>query len=100
MIRHIVMWRLKDQAEGADRASNAKQVKALLESLRGRIPGMLHLEVGVDFSGTAQSADLVLVTDFESRAALDAYQHHPAHVAMKDFIGAVREVRMMVDYEV
>ncbi len=40
MLKHVVMWKLKDEAEGADRATNARRVKAALESLRGRIPGL------------------------------------------------------------
>ncbi len=99
MIRHIVMWKLKEHAEGADRATNARKVKALLESLNGKIPGMRHLEVGVDFSATTQSADIVLYSEFDSRAALDAYHDHPAHAAVKDFVGAVRSDRMLADYD-
>ncbi|WP_137935804.1 Dabb family protein [Chitinivorax sp. B] len=100
MVRHIVMWKLKDHAEGADRASNAQKIKDLLEGLRGQIPGLLHIEIGIDFSATHQSADVVLFSEFVSRAALDAYHQHPAHVATKDFIGAVRESRTVADYEV
>jgi hypothetical protein len=99
MIRHIVMWKLKPHAEGADRATNAVRMKELLESLRGRVPGLCSVEVGIDFSATPESADVVLVTEHDDRAALDAYQSHPEHVAMKAFIGAVREERRVVDYE-
>ncbi|HEY3596095.1 MAG TPA: Dabb family protein, partial [Paraburkholderia sp.] len=47
MIRHIVMWKLKDHAEGATRAQNALKLKAKLEACRAIVPGILHLEVGL-----------------------------------------------------
>jgi hypothetical protein len=100
MIRHVVMWTLKEQAEGADRATNGARVKERLESLRGRIPGMSRIEVGIDIGRTDASGDLVLVSDHDDRAALEAYQRHPDHVAMKAFIAAVTMQRRVVDYEV
>jgi hypothetical protein len=100
MIKHIVMWRLKEHAEGNDKAVNARLVKQKLEALRGRIPGMLKVEVGIDFSATDASADVVLYSEFESREALDGYQAHPEHEALKPFVSAVRVSRQLVDYEI
>lgn len=99
MIKHIVMWKLKDHAEGADKASNARKMKALLESCRGLVPGMGAFEVALATPGLEATYDVVLYSEFESAAALDAYQHHPSHVAMKPFIGAVRLERQCMDYE-
>lgn len=100
MIRHIVMWRLQEQAHGNDQATNARLIRDTLEALRGRIPGLLALEVGIDFSATEQSADLVLMTTHESRAALDAYQAHPEHQAVVPFIREACRERRAVDYEI
>ena len=47
MIRHIVMWTLKDEAEGADRRTNMRKVRQLLESCRDCVPGILEFEVGL-----------------------------------------------------
>lgn len=99
MVKHIVAWRLKDSALGHTKAENALQTKALLETLRGRIPGLLGLEVGLDFSATENSADVVLVTEFESRAALAAYQVHPEHKAVVAFVSQIVAERRLVDYE-
>ena len=99
MIKHIVMWKLKDYAHGNAKAANAKLIKDKLESLNGKIPGMVKLEVGIDFSGTAESSDLLLCSEFRSREALDAYQSHPDHKAIMPFIKEARSARMMVDYE-
>lgn len=99
MIRHIVAWRLKDSALGNGKAENARLMKEKLEALRGRIPGLLRLEVGRDFSATDNSADVVLVTDFDSREALAAYQGHPAHQAVVAFVSQIVAERRLIDYE-
>jgi hypothetical protein len=100
MVKHIVMLRLKDSAHGNDRATNARLIQQKIESLRGQIPGIVKLEVGLDWSATDQSADLVLYSEFESRQALDGYQAHPAHQAILPFIAEARSERRLVDYDV
>ena len=100
MIKHIVMWKLKEQAEGADRATNIVKMKALLDSCADVVPGILKFEAVVAQPGLEATYDVVLYSEFESRAALDAYQEHPDHVAIKPFIGAVREGRQCMDYEI
>jgi hypothetical protein len=80
MIRHIVAWRVRT-APSVE--ANAQRVRQLLEGMSGRIPGLLRLEVGINFLVDASASDVVLVTDFPDRAALDAYQSHPLHEAVK-----------------
>ena len=100
MIKHIVLWKLKEFAEGATKQQNTLKIKALLEEMRGKIPGMLTLEVGLNFEKSADAGDISLYTEFESREALDAYQIHPAHMPAKKFIPLVRLERRVADYEV
>jgi hypothetical protein len=101
MIRHIVMWKLKETAEGASRADNLAKLKGLLEGCRKLVPGTpLNLEVGLAQAGLYSTYDIALVADFADKAALDAYQDHPDHVVVKQFAGAVAEVRQCVDYVV
>ena len=99
MIKHIVLWRLKDFAGGATKQENALKVKAMLEEMQGKIPGMLKLEVGLDFERSESAADIALYTEFVSREALDAYQLHPLHAKVKDFLPLVRTERRVIDYE-
>ncbi len=99
MVKHIVMWKLKEQANGNTKAVNAKIIKEKLESLNGKIPGLVKLEVGIDFSGSRESWDIVLYSEFGSRDDLTGYQNHPEHKAVMPFIGEVREERRVVDYE-
>lgn len=100
MVKHIVMWRLKDTAHGNSKAANAHLIKEMLEKLSGRIPGMLKIEVGIDYAGAENSADVVLYSEFESREALERYQIHPEHKAVMPFIMDARSERRVADYEV
>jgi hypothetical protein len=94
------MWKLREAAEGATRAENARKLKERLEDCRDIVPGVLHLEVGIASPGLESTYDVVLVSDFTDKAALDAYQVHPKHEALKAFIGAIRESRECVDYQI
>lgn len=99
MVKHIVAWQLKETAHGNDKATNARLIREKLEALRGQIPGLLHIEVGFDFSATETSADIVLLSEFESRAALAAYYPHPAHQAISSFVREAVCERRLIDYE-
>lgn len=99
MIKHIVMWNLRgDTAEAKARAIEV--LKSSFESLRGRIPGLLHLEIGVDSSRIDYACDVVLYSEFESQAALDAYAVHPEHLRVKQELSDLRIARHQVDYRV
>ena len=98
MIRHIVLWRLKDEAQGRSREENAREIKKQLEALNGRVPGLIRIDVGLDESKTPDSADIALYSEFDTPAALAAYQVHPDHVAFKGFMQSVRLERVVVDY--
>lgn len=100
MIKHIVMWQLKAFAEGAAKAENLKKMQALLLQCADVVPGILRFEVATAQAGLECTYDIILYSEFVDVAALDAYQHHPQHVAIKPFIGAVRENRQCMDYEV
>ena len=100
MIKHIVFWRLKGREDAKSRDENARAIKDRIEGLRGKIPGMLHIEAGVDFNGSDSACDVVLYSEFESKAALDGYQDHPAHLEIAKFIADRRSERRTVDYEV
>lgn len=100
MVKHIVFWRLKETAGGRTAAENAALIKQRLEALRGQIPGLLHIEVGIDFSRTDASADLALYSELTDRAALAGYQEHPAHKAVLPLVAEARTDRWVADYEV
>jgi len=99
MLKHIVMWKLKEHAEGAGRAVNAVKLKALLDACDSLVPGMLKLEVAIAEPGLEATYDVVMYSEFTDKAALGAYQEHPRHVALKPFVIAVREARQCMDYQ-
>jgi hypothetical protein len=90
MIKHIVFWRLKEQAHGTDKATNALQIKQRLEALQGQIPGLLKIEVGFDFIHADTSSDVALYSEMTDRAALAAYQVHPLHQAVSTMRRRIR----------
>lgn len=100
MIKHIVMWKLRDFAEGADRAANAVRMKQLLDACATISPGTLAFEVVLPQNGLEATYDIILYAEFADRAALDGYLHHPTHEACKSFIGAIRSERQCMDYEI
>ncbi len=99
MIKHIVCFKLKDFAEGASKDENARRIKRDLEALPGKVPGVKRLEVGINIVADPMAYDIALYTEFASQEALDKYQSHPEHQKVAQFIGKVREQRVVVDYE-
>ncbi|MFD0668769.1 Dabb family protein [Ramlibacter sp. MAHUQ-53] len=96
-MRHIVMWNVRGETQ-AQKAAHLDRLRASFESLRGRVPGLLRLEVGVDTSRVDYACDVVLYTEFDSQASLDAYASHPEHLRVKQELGDMRIARHQVDY--
>ena len=98
MIRHIVMWNVRG-ATPDERDNAIRFLKSRFEGLRGRIPGLRRLEVGVDTSRVDYACDVVLYSEFESQQALAAYATHPEHLRVRDELEGLRVARHQVDYE-
>lgn len=100
MVKHVILWTLKEEYSAAEKQKIKEEIKAGLEGLKGQIPGLLEIQVNIE--GLASSnADLMLDSSFESEEALKGYAVHPAHVAVAD--GKVRPFtasRVCLDYEV
>jgi hypothetical protein len=102
VIKHIVMWKLKDPAaagEGATKTENAQKVKASFEGLNGRIKGMRVLEVGTKITNSPAAYDVALYSEFDTIEDLKNYQSHPAHSKAGEIVGKVAYDRRVVDYE-
>lgn len=97
MIKHIVMWDLKGGTSD-EKARGAQRVKHAFEGLVGKIPGLLHLEIGIDSSAVDYACDVVLYSEFDSQAALDGYAVHAEHLRVKAELGDLRIARHQVDY--
>lgn len=99
MVKHIVMWSLKDFAEGRSRSENLQEMKIRLLGLKSAIREIQSLEVGINFNESEDGYDIVLYSEFGNRKDLDAYQKHPEHVKARDFIRRVRLEKRVVDFE-
>ena len=95
MITHIVFFKLADPTR-----ENVEKTALLLRSMEGEIPLLRHLEAGVDVIRSARSYDVALVTKFDSREDLQAYQVHPYHAdTVVPHVRSVSESIVTVDYE-
>jgi len=93
------MWKLKEEAHGNDKATNAKMIKESLEALDGKIDGLMKIEVGIDYLGEG-NFDIVLYSELLKKDSLEVYQNHPLHQALLPFIREAVCDRKAVDYEV
>jgi hypothetical protein len=99
MIHHIVFWKMKADANGATAEANAKEMKRLLNALQPLIPQVRSLSVGLDLNRSEAAWDVALYTTFDSMAGLQAYQIHPEHKMVVEFVSGVVASRAVVDFE-
>ena len=95
MIRHIVVFKIKDEYK-----DEIPQLVKNFYGMKGKIEGMVSLEAGADFLHSERSYDVALITEFVSREALEAYQTHPVHLPVKKRMGEVRVSSVACDYEI
>ncbi len=99
MIRHVVMWRFAENAEGRTRRENMEYVRDRLLALKTVIPELKRMEVGFDVSHTDMSYDMMLLTEFDSLDALHTYKVHPEHVKVSQYVAKVKTARVVADVE-
>lgn len=102
MIKHIVMWTLKEEAEGRSKAENLLLMKAMLLELPEKVPGLVvELEAVTDeLFESVPATDIALYTSFRTKEDLKAYAVHPEHQKVVAFIKSVAAERRVIDYEV
>ena len=93
MIKHVVMWKLKN-------AADAPHFKAQLDTCIDLVPGMRRFEVATRTPALDANCDVVLYSEFEDAAALAAYQNHPHHQQISTGLGVLRDTRSVLDYEI
>ena len=97
MIKHIILWTLKDEAKTKEIKLGIKEG---LEGLKGKIPGLVDIKVNID-SLASSNADLMLDSTFESEEALKNYATHPAHVEVADTkVRPYTAIRSCLDFEI
>ncbi len=100
MVKHVILWQLRDEFSPAEKAEIKAGIKAGLEGLQGQIPGLLEIHVYTD--GLASSnAEVMLDSTFTDEAALKGYAVHPAHVEVADTkVRPYTKTRSCMDFQV
>ena len=100
MVKHIILWKLREDLSAAEKRAKAQAIKQGLEGLKGQRPGLLDIHVQIDGCLETSNADIMLDSTLDSFESLKAYAVHPAHVAVAN--GVVRpntELRTCLDFE-
>jgi hypothetical protein len=98
MLKHIVLFKLKDSAAGAGKDQNARTLKTEIEALAGKIPQIVKMEVGINGVPSEAAYDIALYSEFSNKDDLEIYQKHPEHMKVADLVKQVAAGRAVVDY--
>ncbi|MBC5714561.1 Dabb family protein [Roseburia sp. BX1005] len=100
MVKHIILWQLKEEYTQEEKTQIAAEIKEGLESLKGKIPGLLDIHVQTDRLASS-NADVMLDSSFESEEALKGYATHPEHIKVADTkVRPHTKNRVCMDYEI
>ena len=95
MVKHVILWTLKEEFN-TDEIKNG--MKESLEALVGVVPGLLELKVQIE-KLPSSNADVMLYSVLESEEALKGYAVHPAHVEVADTkVRPYTATRACIDY--
>lgn len=96
MIKHIVCFKLKDNSDEI-----CRKTADILLSMKGKVPQIIDIEVGVDFLHSSRSYDIILQVTLGSRDKLDEYQNDPYHCdVVKTYMHSVMESSVAIDYNI
>ncbi len=100
MVKHVILWTLKENLTAAEKAEVKAGIKAGLEGLAGKIPGLLEIRVFTE-GLPSSNADLMLDSSFADQESLKDYAVHPEHVAVAETkVRPYTALRSCLDYEV
>lgn len=96
MIKHIVCFKLKDNSDEI-----CKKTADILLSMKGKVPQIIDIEVGVDFLHSSRSYDVILQVTLDGKDKLDEYQSDPYHCdVVKTYMHSVMESSVAIDYNI
>ena len=100
MVKHIILWQLKDEIQGEEKEAVKAGIKAGLEGLAGQIPGLVDIFVRTEYLPSS-NVDVMLDSTFVDEEALKTYASHPAHVKLADNqVRPYTKSRACMDFEV
>lgn len=97
MVKHIILWKLKESLTEEEKTTSRAEAKRRLEALNGKIDGMISLKVVTDRLPSS-NADMMLDSEFETVEALAGYQTNPLHVEAATYVRSVVEARLCLDF--
>lgn len=99
MVKHVILWQLKDEFSETEKSEILKNAKVNLEGLLGKIEGLLEIKLQTERLASS-NADMMLYSEFVSLDALKGYQTHPDHVFVADnFIRPFTKARLCLDFK-
>ena len=101
MVKHIILWTLNPELSEEEKQTVKEGIKAGLEGLVGKVPGLIDVKVNISGRLASSNADVMLDSTLESEEALKGYAQHPEHVAVAN--GKVRPYtvqRACLDFEI
>ena len=96
MIRHVVMWKFKDE----NKKNNMLHAREILYALKPVISELRRMEIGFDISGSDMSYDMMLLTEFDTLETLKIYAEHPEHLKVSSYVRKVIDTRVVLDAEI
>ncbi len=100
MVKHIILWNLKDEYSPEQKEQIKVEIKEAIESLQGKIPGLVDIKVQIGRLASS-SADLMLDATLESEEALKGYAVHPEHVKVaNENVRPYTQSRSCLDFEI
>ncbi|MGN1193923.1 MAG: Dabb family protein [Acutalibacteraceae bacterium] len=98
MVKHVVMWKFKEFAQGRTKQENLELVKSMLLKLPEKIDFIRSMEVHLNENSKEGMYDAVLISSFDSFGDVERYRVHPEHKAISSYVSLVRDDRASVDY--
>lgn len=100
MVKHIILWQFKDELSEEEKLMRAKEIKAGLEGLKGKVEGLEEITVQTEKLATS-NADVMLDCTLKDEKALAVYAKYPEHVAVaENKIKPFIKTRICMDFEV
>ncbi len=99
MLKHIVMWTIREDVNGKSKEEIALEAVERLNALKDKIPQIKYLRAGINAADASPANfDISLEIEFENMRDLDIYAVHPAHQEFKNFFEGKRIERVAIDY--
>ncbi|MCC8188100.1 MAG: Dabb family protein [Bacteroides sp.] len=99
MVKHIVLFKLKNELSAAEKKAMMHAFKTAVEALPATIPVIRRIEVGLN-ANPQETWDIALYSEFDSMEDVETYATHPDHVAAGKIIADARQERACIDYEI